>query len=490
MSSASLFFRKLDPARRAYILGATAACIIVAGIFAEDAMAYFCIAIPAIVPLVLWLQAGAPGIPVLPAVSGLFFVYYAIPLLRGNIAAFGSDALVSAGITIGAFLLAASLVSWPFLVAARRSSGAPRSNLVSDAQIVRLVFVGLAAGSLFHLATISGALDALGSSVGLVRSVVLTLGSVACYLLGCARASRALVGARWVAAAGGLCALILLSLSNLFLVSGIMNGLAAVFGYVMTRKRIPWVALGTAFILLSVLHAGKFEMRERYWLPHSQSLQQSSIYQVPGMLTDWVTAGVGALLSGRAESDVLERASLLHMLLLVERATPSFVPYLEGQTYAMLPSMLVPRFVDADKLQSQAVLNLLSLRYGLQQVGSSESTTIGWGLIAEAYANYGDPAVVAVGAVFGALCGALMLLSSGAAPLSTRMLVTIAATLTLFNLELDLSYLLTALAQSIAAILLLATIPKLLGRRRRPRPLVATGAGLAPGPLGDASSPR
>src|SRR5712691_5689973 len=387
MSSASLFFRKLDPARRAYILGATAACIIVAGIFAEDAMAYFCIAIPAIVPLVLWLQAGAPGIPVLPAVSGLFFVYYAIPLLRGNIAAFGSDALVSAGITIGAFLLAASLVSWPFLVAARRSSGAPRSNLVSDAQIVRLVFVGLAAGSLFHLATISGALDALGSSVGLVRSVVLTLGSVACYLLGCARASRALVGARWVAAAGGLCALILLSLSNLFLVSGIMNGLAAVFGYVMTRKRIPWVALGTAFILLSVLHAGKFEMRERYWLPHSQSLQQSSIYQVPGMLTDWVTAGVGALLSGRAESGVLERA------------TPSFVPYLEGRTYAMLPSMLVPRFVDTDKLQSQAVLNLLSLRYGLQQVGSSESTTIGWGVIAEADENYGDPAVVAVGAV-------------------------------------------------------------------------------------------
>ena len=489
MSSASLLFRELSPARRAYILGATAACMIVAGIFAEDAMAYFCIAIPILMPLVLWLQAGAPGIPVLPAISGLFFVYYAIPLLRGNIAAYGSDALVSAGITIGAFLLAASLASWPFLAAARRSPGTPAGNLVSDAQIVGLIFAGLGGGIAFHLATISGTVGALGS-VGLVRSVVLTLSSVACYLLGCARASRVLVGPKWLAAAGCLCALIVLSLSNLLLVGGVMNGLAAVFGYVVTRRRVPWIGLGTAFVLLSILHAGKFEMRDRYWMPHTQSLQQSSVYQIPGMLADWFTAGVEALRSDRKQSDVLERASLLQMLLLVERATPSYIPYLEGETYAMLPSMLVPRFVDADKPQSQAVLNLLSLRYGLQQVGSTEATTIGWGLIAEAYANYGDPAVIAVGLLFGALCGALMLLSSGAAPLSARMLVTIAATLTLLNPELDLSYLLTTLAQTTAAILLLAAIPKLLGRRRRSRPVVATSAGLAPGSWGDANSPR
>src|SRR5262249_22525757 len=221
MSSASLLFRKLDPGRRAYIFGAAAACVIIPGIFAGDVIAYLCIAIPILVPLFLWLQAGAPGIPVLPAVSGLFFVYYAIPLLRSDIAAFGSGELVSAGVTIGAFLLAASLASWPFLAAARRPSAAPSDNLVSDRQIVRLVFAGLAGGIVFHLATISGVASALGS-VGLVRSLVLTLSSVACYLLGCARASRVLVGTTWLAAAAGLGALIVLSLGNLLLIGGVM----------------------------------------------------------------------------------------------------------------------------------------------------------------------------------------------------------------------------------------------------------------------------
>ena len=53
-------------------------------------------------------------------------------------------------------------------------------------------------------ALISGGLSWLGTSVGLVRSVVLTLTSIACYLLGCARASGLLVGDRWALALAGL----------------------------------------------------------------------------------------------------------------------------------------------------------------------------------------------------------------------------------------------------------------------------------------------
>ena len=49
--------------------------------------------------------------------------------------------------------------------------------------------------------------------------------------------------------------------------------------------------------------------------------------------------------SETATTSVFERASLVHILLLVRRATPDFIPYLEGETYALLPSMLVPRFV-------------------------------------------------------------------------------------------------------------------------------------------------
>jgi len=250
-----------------------------------------------------------------------------------------------------------------------------------------------------------------------------------------------------------------------------MSGLAVVLGYVVTAKRIPWVGLGIAFAVVSILHAGKFEVRQRYWSAHTQTMQQSSVFQVPAMMADWFTAGVGALASGDSHSSsVLERASLLHMLLLVQRTTPDLIPYLEGKTYALLPAMLIPRFLDPEKLESQAGLNLLSVRYGLQPVEATANTTIGWGMVAEAYANFGYLAVVLVGVLFRALCGFLMGLSVGAAPLSLPMLITIAATLTMFNVEMDLSYLTITLAQTFAALLISAALPKLLRGRRRTMP--------------------
>jgi hypothetical protein len=469
MNASSLFFRDLNPVRRTYIFGSVVACVLVVGIFAEELIAYICITVPCLLPLFLWLRAGATGIPVLPTLSAVFFVYYAVPLLRNNITIFGSDELFAASVSVGGFLIAASAASWPFLRAARKPLGASATNFISYAEVTQIIHVGLACGILFHLATITGVVNGLGSSVGIVRSIVLTLSSVACYLLGCARASHLLVGTRWGIAAGGFCALIVLSLSNLFLIGGAMNCLAALLGYILTSKRVPWLTLVSVFALLSVLHAGKFEMRERYWMPSSQVMQESSVGDVPGMLVDWLALGAGALVSGRAKSDVMERASLLHMVLLVHRATPNFIPYLEGQTYTMLPLMLVPRVLNPGKAENQAVLNFLSKRYGLQYEGSSGSTTIGWGMVAEAYANLGDEAVIAVGAIFGFLCGGLTRLSSGATPLSLPMLVAIAATLTLFNLELDLSYLVATLAQAITAVFIFAGLMKLFRRRGHPR---------------------
>ena len=158
----------------------------------------------------------------------------------------------------------------------------------------------------------------------------------------------------------------------------------------------------------------------------NQSLKNSSITQVPGMMVDWFAAGIGgtvskALGSRQPEStSLLERTSLLHMVLAVQEATPSIIPYLEGGTYALLPSMLVPRFLEPEKTESQAGLNLLSVRYGRQRAEDTYKTTLGWGMVAEAYANYGNPAVIIVGALFGAFCGMLMRLSATAGAIVAR----------------------------------------------------------------------
>jgi hypothetical protein len=476
MMSSSIPVPTLSARNRMSILGVAAACVLLAGIFAQDWIAYLCVAIPSFVPLYLWIRTGARGIPVLPAISGLYFIYYAGPLLRSEVINYGNDEIVDAAATVGIFLLAAAFATWPFLTRPHGGVRTASQNFAFDAQIVRLVFVGLAGGILYLLASISGYLDWLGNAAGLLRSVLLTLTSIACYLLGYARAAGLMTGQRWVLALVGFVILTFLSFSSLLMIGGVMNGLAAVLGYVITARRIPWIGLGVAFAMLSVLHAGKFEMRNTYWAPRTQTMQESSVFQIPSMMTDWITAGVGVLAAGGSESSLLERASLLHMLLLAQRATPNFIPFLEGQTYAMLPAMLIPRFVDPDKLESQAGLNLLSIRYGLQTADATANTTIGWGVVAEAYANFGYTATISVGVLIGVLCGLLTRLSVGAAPLSLRMLITIVATLTMFNVELDLSYLITILAQSFAAVLLIAMLPKILRGRRRgaPAPMAAS----------------
>jgi hypothetical protein len=449
------------------MLGAVAACLTIVGVFAQDVVAYLVIAVPVMVPLLIWLRSGARGMPVLPVLSTLYFIYYAIPLLRPGIVAYGSEELVWAAAAVGLFLLAAGAASWPFLggQTARRDS----RNVFSDTQVVPIIFVGIGGGIAYHLAVSSGSLDGLGSWLGLIRSIVLTLTSVACYLLGYARASRILTGARWAAAGTCLLILLLLALTNLLLVGAVMNALAAFLGYIITARRVPWTSLVLAFAALAVLHAGKFEVRKAYWLPHTQSLKQNSLAQIPGLMVDWVSAGVDALWSGQKNSDVFERASLLHMVLLVQRTTPDIIPYLEGETYALLPSMLVPRFLDPEKTISQAGLNLLNIRYGLQNAESAANTTIGWGLISEALANFGYLGVILVGVFFGAGCGALMRFSTGAEVNSVPMFVTIAAILTLFNLEADFAYLLTTLAQTVAAVLL----PCLFLRFAAGRPVAA-----------------
>src|SRR4030088_611208 len=116
-----LFSEFADARRRNFLLGTAVVGVFVAGLLAHDLIAYLCVAIPALVPLVLWMRAGAPGIPVLPMISVLYFTYYAGPLLRGEVAPYSPDEVLRASAAVGGFLLAAALASWPFLTGMRRS---------------------------------------------------------------------------------------------------------------------------------------------------------------------------------------------------------------------------------------------------------------------------------------------------------------------------------------------------------------------------------
>ncbi|HLN36302.1 MAG TPA: hypothetical protein VK337_00885 [Xanthobacteraceae bacterium] len=491
-------FRAVDLRQARNLLSLVALCLLAASPFAVDPIAYMCITIPVLVAPFLWVSSGAFGIPVLPVISALSYMYYAMPLLSGNtLAVYRPEDLVWAALSVGLFLTAASLAAWPFLGDGRGRKKLPTiqvpgkarlirtrsvNNLATNDELYRLIFIGLAAGILYYLALASGVAGYLGTSIGVVRSIAVTLTSLACYLTGFARGAGLLTGQRWFVALTGFLSVTALSMSGLFLVSGAINIAAALLGYVLAAKRIPWIMLGLVFAVLSILNAGKVNIRSEYWARDSQSLKNASISQVPGIMVDWFVAGIGGTVSkalgsrGQESPSLLERTSLLHMVLAVQEATPSIIPYLEGGTYALLPSMLVPRFLEPDKTESQAGLNLLSVRYGRQRAEDTYKTTLGWGMIAEAYANYGNLAVIVVGALFGALCGMLMRLSATAAPLSLAMLMAIASTLALCNLELDVSSLVVSILQTYGGIFLFAALPRVVKRRSVPvMPLPRSG---------------
>jgi hypothetical protein len=498
-----LSFRAVNPRQLGFFFVAVAAFLLLLSVFAQDSIAYLCVTVPVLIPTFLWVNYGAFGIPVLPVVATLFYLYYAMPLIVGDtLRIYKTSELVWATLSVGCFLTAASLAAWPFLGVSRRRTGpAPAKraaryarsikegslrniSLVED--LYRMIFVGLAAGVLFNAAAASGKLDFLGSFSGLVRACVLPLSYVACYLTGYARGVGLLRGQRWLWACGGFLAVTVLSMSGLFMVGGAMNIAAVMLGYVLGTKRLPWAGMVVAFVALSILNAGKGDVRYMYWGRDSQTVRNASLTQIPGMLTDWFVAGIRNLGSTGRERNptLLERTSLLHMVLAVQEATPRVIPYLEGETYAMLPAMLVPRFLEPDKIESQAVLNLLSVRYGRETAEDVGKTTIGWGMVAEAYANFGNFGVLVVGAVFGLLCGFLMRLSATAGPTSIAMLIAIASTLTLCNVESDFSYIMVTLFQTIVGVCIFAALPRIRSRR-----LAAAGPVSAKG-RGGAVEPR
>jgi hypothetical protein len=455
LSSFSSLSPNATPRSLNLALLAAAIAFIVLGLFktqsTENLIAYLIIVSFAVVPCVLWVRARAVGIPILPVISALFIIYYAIPILRDQ-PRFTPSEVLSAAIAVAIFLGSATLAWWQVLVSKRRQvRNVPHEPILQGQQIRRVIFFGLGCGTFYYVALYLEWLTWLGPAFGLVRSVLLTPTTVACFMLGHARARGLLRGQKWALAVAGFAVIILLSGVSLFLVGAINLTMAAVFGYVITSKRIPWVLLVAAASVVMVLHAGKDEMRQKYWSPRTTDLRaDTTISKMPEMMVEWVGAGLRKINSDRKYESAIERASLLSLLMRVQHMTPDYVPYLDGASYALLPGMLVPRFLDPHKTISGAAMIMLNIRYGFQTVAGTKTTAIGWGLIAEAIANFGYFGVVGIGILIGIVSGLFQRWSIDTQVLSLPSLLAIVAMLQFVNIEADLANLITSLWQAIA----------------------------------------
>ena len=270
----------------------------------------------------------------------------------------------------------------------------------------------------------------------MLRAFVWNLLFVVTFMVGVLRGEGRLSGNVGRACLSGVVLNVLGSWVSLFLVHGIVLCGVGLVGYVLGAKRIPVKTLVCAFLLVFVLHAGKGEMREKLWVEGAQN-DAGLVSDAPGRLLEWVKAGTEVLASGQESASIVERASLMQMLLRAQYIEPDPVLFLEGQTYALIPGLLVPRVLNPDKPASQAGMDLLNIRYGVLTREDVQSTAVGWGLMSEAYANFGMGGVLVCGLIFGLFVGFVTAWASGAPPLSARMMFAVVVTAVSVSLEAD-----------------------------------------------------
>lgn len=248
---------------------------------------------------------------------------------------------------------------------------------------------------------------------------------------------------------------IILQLTSLYLISAISGLIVFFLAYVSAGRRIPWAVIGLSFAVFAVLHNGKSVMREKYW---AAGVSMPGIAGMPAFFSEWVGYGLAPPQSEHEASQsgkLLERASLLQMLCLVVDATDNGLPLLHGETYGYIPEQLVPRIMWLDKPSGQLATMRLSTYYGLQDEFSTRSTSIAFGTLTEAYANFGFFGMAVFGLLVGWATKVISVWTRSCPLLSNGSLIMILIMAWSIQVELPMSVWFTSLYQAMICVLAL-----------------------------------
>jgi hypothetical protein len=193
----------------------------------------------------------------------------------------------------------------------------------------------------------------------------------------------------------------IVQISSLYLINTISGILVFFLAYISAGKRIPFIPLMCLFAVLTVLHNGKAQMREKYWQEGAPAVQLS---ELPDFFGEWLDHGLAPFTESEVtvtKRGLLERASLLHMMCLAVNETNNDLPLLGGETYGYVLPMLVPRFFWPEKPSGQLAVQRLGIHFGLQSEESARNTSIGFGVLVESYANFGMLGLAALGLLIG-----------------------------------------------------------------------------------------
>ena len=344
----------------------------------------------ALVPIYLWCRGKALGLPLFPLFSLTFIWTHGLQLLinPSTFENFPDDSIWLAAETVSGFLLLGTFV-W-FLIVRRPPAPRRRVLAISEGQGDALFLAGLAISVVFIVVANADWLKIPVGIFSIVRGSVLALNVLSIFALSYRFGAGQLTLLQkilFVILGVLYCACTTVSL---FLVAALSTFLMIVVGYTLGRGKVPWMLVAALFAIASLLHTGKSVMRDRYWSEEQQG-HIIEPWKYPALYAEWFEVSLQELTASKEEEQqsILARSSTLNLLLFVQAVSPRFLPFMEVETYRVVPEAMVPRFLLQEKVGAHEGNVLMNMYYGKQTREAAETTTIGWGLLNEAYANFG-----------------------------------------------------------------------------------------------------
>ncbi len=381
-------------------------------------------------PALSWALNQRPWFPVFEITCLTYIAFYAIPLLSrySELVAYPESVNTQAGLLVACFLAMANLGFATMGKPARPPAWATTSLLpegtnryIPLGQTINTVYV------YFYTFTAFIPLEFEGT----FRALFFGLGTICTFILARQIGARALSRQHTTLFVLNLFIQVGLLFAQLYLIGGISLLALALIGYASSRRSLPWVPVLIVLPLVALLHLGKPDMRAVYW---QGGKDMPTLTELPAFYTEWF-GYILAPQDAHEKSTLLERASLIQMLCLSVDRVPSLKPYLEGESYRDIPAQFVPRFLWPEKPSGLLSNIRLALYFNLVNLENATSVSIAFGIVAEAYINFGFLGVASLGLVMGMIFRRLSVLSQSAPIFSSLGILMILLTAWSFQIE-------------------------------------------------------